>query len=137
MGQLNFCFRLNWKSDILLHGLAFGNVVIRNTSYNKNRRHHHISPIGSLNGDRKFVCLNNVCSTAIGVSVLDKDGAPLLHHSRVNNMSWARETDYIKLAPAGAAPHVMYFLELHPHRVSYQYRPIEEDLDGTKHWDIV
>jgi hypothetical protein len=137
MGQLNFCFRLNWKSDPILHGLAFGNVVIRNTSYNKHRRHYHISPIGSLNGDRKFVCLNNVCSTAIAVSVLDKNDVPLLHGSRVNNMAWARETDYIKLAPASAAPHVLYFLELHPHRVSYQYRSIEEDLDGTKHWDIV
>jgi hypothetical protein len=137
MGQLNFCFRLNWKSDDILYGLAFGNVVIRKTSYNAQRRHHHISPNNSFNASRAFVCLNNVCSTAIGVSVLDEDNLPLLHNSKRNNMSWVKETKFINLAPAGADPHVMYFLELYPHRVSYLYRSIEDDLDGTKNWDIM
>jgi hypothetical protein len=137
MGQLNFCFRLNWKSDAVLYGLAFGNVVIRKTSFSMQRRHHHISPNDSFNGDRAFVCLNNVSSTAMGVSVLDRDNLPLLHSSRVNHMAWAKEKTKINLAPAEAEPHVMYFLELHPHRVSYLYRCFESDLDGSRNWDIM
>eukprot|EP01034_Spumella_vulgaris_P022320 gene22320-28438_t len=58
-------------------------------------------------------------------------------NSRVNNMAWAREEKYIRLSPNDQVPHAMYFLELHPHRVSYLYRSVEDDLDGTRHWDIV
>ncbi len=133
--QLNFACRLNWKNDSLLHGLAFADACIHISTNDAKKRKHFIAPGTSFNGSRQYLCLNNVCSTAVGLSVLDLNMKPMIHQTRFNSLSWNNERDKLRLAPINAVAARIYLLELHPERVEYIYGSFEADLDKTKVWE--
>lgn len=134
--QLNLVYRLNFKSDQFLHGLAFADACVRYTSFDNVRRKYFTRPTNSFNNSRQYVCLNNVCGSAIGLSILDKNNLPIVHQNRFHSVSWTRERDHLNLAPVDAIVNQIYFLELHPERIDYMYGLIEEDLDHTKAWEL-
>jgi hypothetical protein len=137
MGQANFFFRLNFPSDKCLHGLAFANMAIRNSTYDRLKRHHYITPnSNSFNGERQFVCLNYVCSTKLAVSVLDVNNLPIVKQRKFGSARWMNDLKIIQVSPEHTMVNKMYFIEMHPERVDYVYQPTEEDLDGTRNWEI-
>jgi len=136
MVQLNLVYRLNLESDRFLHGLAFADACVRKTSFDSTRRKFFTCPNTSFNGSRQYVCLNNVCSSAIGLSVLNEDDLPIVHQNRFHSVSWTKERDHLTLAPKNSVVSKIYFVELHPERISYMYGLIEEDLDHTKYWEL-
>jgi hypothetical protein len=137
MGQANYFFRLNWISDKLLFGLAFGSMTLRHTSYDARRRHHYVSlDSNSFNEARQFVCLNYVCSTKLALSVLNKDHLPIVKRRKFGSARWTVDAKVIKIAPPESKADRIYFLEMHPERVDYMYRNFESDLDGSRNWDI-
>jgi hypothetical protein len=138
MAQSNYFFRLNYPSDRAVHGLAFGDMCIRNTKYDAKRRHYFVTPADNcFNGGRQFVCLNNVCSTKLALSVIDCNLLPLIRKRKFGSARWIIDKDSIKLAPSNSTVDRIYFLEMHPERVNYSYLPFLEDKDGTKNWDVV
>eukprot|EP01034_Spumella_vulgaris_P036127 gene36127-44556_t len=111
-------------------------MAIRNTHYDAKRRHHFITPTrNSFNGDRSFVCLNYVCSTKLALSVLDQNDLPMIKQRKFGSARWTIDPSIIKLSPPHSQVDKIYFIEMHPERVSYAYRNIEEDLDGSKNWE--
>lgn len=135
MAQSNYFLRLNFPSDMTVHGLAFADMCIRNTSYDAERRHHFVTPVNCFNGERQFVCLNNVCSTKLALSVLDENNLPIIRKSKFASARWTVDTSIIKVAAKGAEVSKIYFIEMHPERVEYMYQSFVRDLDGTRNWE--
>ncbi len=138
VAQLNLFYRLDWRSDAYLYGLAFADACIRNTHFDQNRRKFCIEPnpsAYSFNGTRQYICLNNVCGTAVGLSVLDIADKPIVRQTRFHDVSWSKETHNLDIAKFDAVPDKIYFLELHPERAEYVYGLLEADLDKTKLWE--
>jgi hypothetical protein len=137
MGQANYFFRVNWKSDALVCGLAFADMTMRHSIYDAKRRHFYVSPHGnSFNNARQFVCLNYVCSTKLALSVLDKDNLPIIKQRKFGSARWTADPSSIRVASPGSLVSRIYFLEMHPERIDYLYRSFEEDLDGTRNVDV-
>jgi len=138
MGQSNYFFRLNLTSDKLLHGLAFANMTLRHTKYDAKKRHFYVSPAdNSFNPSRQFVCLNYVCSTKLALSVLNEDNLPIVKQRKFGSARWTVDPKVIRIAPPNSTANRIYFLEMHPERVDYMYQSFEEDLDGSRNWDIL
>jgi hypothetical protein len=159
-GQLNSCFRTHMPNDKIVHGLALASVTFRRAKENKKRRHYFIAKKdSSVNFDTikrvpKFMCVNFIDSTSIGVSVLSaaekaatakkKRGKekfkPMLKPTGVQ--SFIQYTDATRqssgsYAKIDATMDEMFLIELHPERVSYRYDVIHPDNDGTKLWEQV
>jgi hypothetical protein len=155
-GQLNSCFRTDMPGDELVHGLAFANVTFRKAKENKKRRHYFIAKadanidLARLRTQQKFVSINFIDSTSIGISVLSagnhRNGAqhktlkPMLKPTGVQ--SFIQYTDASRqssgsYAKQDAKMDEIYLIELHPERVSYTYDIIDPDKDGTKLWEKV
>jgi hypothetical protein len=134
-GQLNSVFRLNLPSDPVLMGLAFGNVTSRDTIYCKNRWHHYIAGSGEEGvGSSKevIVCLHDVDSTALRLSVINNAGRPFKSpdsrdsedvYSGVKQYLYARKRERIDK---------IYLVEVHPERVNFNYDSIISDNHNTK-----
>jgi hypothetical protein len=90
-----------------------------------------------FNPTKQFVFLNYVCSTKLALSVLDKSNLPIVKQRKFGTARWTVDAKVIKIAPPSAIAQRIYFLEMHPERVDYVYQPFEQDLDGTRNWDIL
>jgi hypothetical protein len=73
-GQINSCWRTSMPGDEVVHGLAFANVTLRRTKYNARRRHFSIPAawMGYQRKSQRFVSVNFIDSTSIGVSAISK-----------------------------------------------------------------
>ncbi len=135
-GQLNFCFRLDMAFDGLIDGVAFGHINTRWTSNIIGKRQHScvlLDPIDVAKGQPNFVCLNYVCSTSIGLSALDSYSLPLQSSSNFASFTRAStDTTHNIYAPTNAVLRTLYFIELHPERIGFEYGNISEDKDKTK-----
>jgi hypothetical protein len=102
----------------------------------------------------KFVSVNFIDSTSIGVSAISKGDQtsngkkkkskekfkPMLKPTGVQ--SFIQYTDASRqssgsYAKIDATMDEMFLIELHPERVSYVYGLIDKDIDGTKLWEKV
>ncbi len=135
--QLNILYRLNWKSDSFLYGLGFADGCFHTSTYEKSKRKYYIEPEKSFNPEIQYVCLNYVCGSPIGLSVLDAENRPMIRQDRFSSVSWSNEKDHLRIAPMSAKVERIYFLELNPERVDYLYGLIEDDLDKTKLFEKV
>jgi hypothetical protein len=143
--------------DSVVHGLAFASVTFREATYDAKRRHYSISAqsMGTYSSRQKFICVNFIDSTSIGVSPISlreeavqtkkgdvkiiKHFTPMLKPDGVQ--SFIQWTDASKNSSAfyarrEATLHALYMIELHPERISYRYANIDPDTDGTKLWEL-
>jgi hypothetical protein len=146
-GQINSCWRLDMPGDVLLHGVSFANVTFRKADYIEKRRHYRVDASTIVNEvpDQKFICVNNIDSTALAVSPLNKS----LHDDIVRPMlkpvgvgSFIASTDSAKLtdgayARRNAILSELFLIELHPERKWFRYDNILSDIDGTKTWEKI
>jgi hypothetical protein len=143
-GQINSCWRTHMPGDKVVHGLAFANVTFRKTENDVKRRHHKILAHRGILG-QKFICVNRIDSTSIGVSPI---GCEVRHGKRVfvpmlkteNTQSFTQYSDASKQSSGAYAKRdtsleELYLIELHPERVSFRYGDSYEDTDGTKLWE--
>lgn len=138
VAQLNLFYRLDWKSDAYLYGLAVADACIRNTHFDQDRRKYYLEPKPdkySFNGTRQYICLNNICGTALALSILDSSNKPIVRQTRFHDVSWSKETHNLDIAKFDAEADKIYFIELHPERTDYVYGLLEDDLDHTKLWE--
>ena len=145
-GQLDFAFRINMPEDKLVHGVAFGHFTTRATDFDDNRRHFRVNVGYALSPapQPRFISLNYVNSTAVALSGLAQNGLPLLKSDYLTSFTKAY-TDKNKgiYAPSKTSLYFLYFIELHPERVTFEYQSIwwddpddvmhrQIDADGTK-----
>ncbi len=146
-GQLNHCFRLRLGDD-LVDGLAFANITMRIPIEEKKNYHYYVSADDSesINTKQKFVCLNYVDSTAIGISAIHcPHGEFTLGVPMQKPQGEYRYSDYIPKGSVGKRNGIyaeknadlskLYMIELHPERLSVSYGTIKDDVDGTKVWE--
>ena len=140
-GHLDYTFRLKLSGDPVVDGLAFAHVSTRKTVSHKkdsdSRWHASVhcftSATASTALSASFVCLHNVCSTAIAVSAIDGYNKPILApHSREN----FSQTDgdmkrYFSDPQKRDNLAKLYLLELHPERLKFQYTNILRDEENV------
>jgi hypothetical protein len=144
--QANAFFRLN-IGDPGVDGLAMANVTARTPFFHKYARHYYLSADDheTVYFQQKFVCLQYVVSTAIGVSALhggddatNQMGKPLLKPT--DSLSYS---DYFctsghihhkTYAPRDAVLTRLYLIELHPNRLklSYDGHGVFDDVLGLR-----
>ena len=140
-GQIDYCFRITLP-DELVNGIAFGHITTRATSSktDKSSRGHCRANVGYKTPpapQSAFIPLNYVNSTSIALSGLDRDSLPLLRSDYMSSFTRAF-TDQNKniYAPIDSKLHFLYFIELHPERVSFEYDSIwydnPDDLEHRK-----
>lgn len=135
-GQVNYFFRMFVPSDGILNGCAFANIMLRAPKLDKHRATSYIGmdDAQSYVGDKHFVSLNYLDSTAVALSAMDVAGLPLVNPSQVRKNMKYKPKKY-KLHFSEKKPEEvdrLYCIELHKEREGLEYSTIEEDNDGTK-----
>eukprot|EP01034_Spumella_vulgaris_P021783 gene21783-27849_t len=135
-GQINYMFRAYVPSDRILNGCAFANVMLRKPTMDKKRGHNYVgmNDDETYFGDKHFVSLNYVDSTAVALSALDENGYPVMNPNQVRkNMKFTPKDYKLKFSPnASEDLSRLYFIEMHKERLELAYDLIESDSNGTK-----
>jgi hypothetical protein len=142
-GQLNYFIQLILPCDKLISGLAFGFVTVYKTTFDDERDHYFTLANDSKLISDNFYCLNNINSTNIGLSVLDRHNKPMNVQNNFNSRNVRIEThenstkSYSYIVSRESEFEKIYFLELQPFRESIQYSSLkfnneERNLEFTK-----
>jgi hypothetical protein len=134
MGQANYFLRLKMQSDAVCNGLAFANISFHESIVSRTHGDHRYLDAKnklSYDGQRLFISLNYVDSTALMLSALDNVDKPVFLSETYNSSSWSKSRDAINLSETNIVDKI-FLIPMHPERVTYNYESIENDADGTK-----
>eukprot|EP01034_Spumella_vulgaris_P021769 gene21769-27829_t len=123
--------------DPILHGCPFANITLRRATQDAKRGGHHYVDMNDSQtyvGDKQFISLNYVDSTAVALSALDQHSLPVMNPSQVRrNMKFAPK-DYKLMFSKVRSDELerLYFIELHKERLNIEYSTVEDDHQKTK-----
>lgn len=140
LGQLNYFFRLYLPCDTMLNGVAFANVVLRQTDFSPIRGCHSIVMRRGEYEDhsyyphKQFVPVNYIDSTALSVTAFDVKEMPMMSPTATMKRAKDIVKDYPLCYSNEASSDVfrLDFVELHKERLHLEYLSIEQDRDSTK-----
>lgn len=123
-------------SDNILNGCAFANITLRTSKLDKHRLTSYVGMNDNQTyvGDKHFVALNYIDSTAVALSAMDEDGLPMINPSQVRrNMKYKPKKytlHFSKKLPVEVSR--LYCIDLHKERLDIDYDTVEDDRHNTK-----